>query len=138
MNSRGADVYLVEDSPILRDLLTQLIETTGSTVIGHAGTASAAIADLATLHPDAITIDISLEAGNGFQVLEALAISHREGNMPLRIVLTNYVTDAYRNEAKQLGVDHFFDKAREIREVLTLLESLSKLKSDGLDTAIAA
>jgi hypothetical protein len=41
-------------------------------------------------------------------------------------------------EGKQLGVDHFFDKAREIREVLTLLESLSKLKSDGLDTAIAA
>lgn len=95
--------------------------------------------DIAALHPDAVTVDITLKAGNGFEVLVALAIGSDEGDAPLRIVLTNYTTDAYREAAQQLGADHFFDKAKEIREVLMVLESLRKPDS-GTDhgSAIAA
>jgi CheY-like chemotaxis protein len=113
-------VYLVEDSPIIRNLLVELIETTGATVIGYAETASDAIAEIASLHPDIVTVDILLKAGTGFDVLEGMAINH-EDDPPLRIVLTNYSNDAYRDAARRLGVTHFFDKAREIRDVLGVL-----------------
>ena len=116
-------VYLVEDSPIILNLLVELIETTQATIVGHADNAASAIADIAMLHPDVVTIDIRLKGGSGFDVLEGIAINH-DGKPPVRIVLTNYVTDAYRHAAKRLGVDYFFDKAREIREVLGVLESV--------------
>ena len=116
-------VYLVEDSPIILNLLMELIETTGATIVGHADTAAAAVADIAELHPDVVTVDILLEKGSGFDVLEGIAINH-DGPPPVRIVLTNYTTEPYRHAAKRLGVEYFFDKAREIREVLGVLESM--------------
>jgi DNA-binding NarL/FixJ family response regulator len=136
MKSRPAGVYLVEDSPIIRKLLIELIATTGATVVGYADTASAAIAEIAALRPDAVTIDLGLKAGSGFDVLKAIAIG--EVNPPLRIVLTNYTTDASRKAAQQLGADHFFDKATQIRDVVSILESLSKSKAGGFDGAVAA
>ena len=123
MKTRNTAVYVVEDSPIMRALLIELIETAGATVVGHADTASAAIADIAALHPDAVTIDLSLKAGSGFDVLEAIAIN--EVNPPLRIVLTNYTTDAHREAAHELDADYFFDKAMQIREMLFALTSLN-------------
>jgi CheY-like chemotaxis protein len=129
-------VYLVEDSPIILRLLVELIEPTGATVVGHADTASAAIADIAALHPDAVTVDITLKKGNGFDVLEAIAVNS-EGHPPLRIVLTNYTFGSYRDAANQLGADHFFDKAKQIPELLTVLESLS-VKQRDRQGAIAA
>lgn len=119
MTSEHVTVYVVEDSPLMCKLLTEMIEETGATVIGHADTATSAIQDIAKLHPDAVTIDIALHQGTGFDVLKGIAISCERP--PLRIVVTNYVTDAYRETAKRLGAEHFFDKARQITELIALL-----------------
>ena len=127
-------VYLAEDSPIIRRLLTELIEGAGAMVVGHADTASEAIADIAALHPDAVTIDIRLKDGTGFDVLEALAIS---GEAPTRIVLSNYAQDAYRSAAEQLGAEHFFDKAMQIPDVVDVVRSLHSSRS-GFDRVMAA
>src|SRR5205085_5458484 len=131
MEPSDTRVFVVEDSPIIRNLLVELIEGSGSHVVGTADTAKAAIAEIAALHPDAVTIDIGLKAGTGFDVLEAMAINER--HPPLRIVLTNYVTDAYREAARGLNADFFFDKATQIRDMLVVLASMND--SEG---AIAA
>jgi len=123
MKARDTSVFVVEDSPIIRNLLIELIEGSGAHVVGTADTAKAAIADIATLHPDAVTVDIRLKAGTGFDVLEAMAIN--EAHPPLRIVLTNYVMDAYREAARGLDADFFFDKATQIRDMLLVLASLN-------------
>jgi CheY-like chemotaxis protein len=123
-------VYVVEDSPIILNLLVELIETTGATIVGHADTASDAISDIAALHPDVVTVDIRLRQGTGFDVLEGIAINH-EDHPPLPIVLTNYTNDAFRDAARRLGVTHFFDKAREIREVLGVLASFKLQMAPG-------
>ena len=123
MKTQNPAVYVVEDSPIIRKLLIELIEGSGARVVGTADTAKAAIADIAALHPDAVTIDIRLKAGTGFDVLEAIAIN--EGDPPVRIVLTNYTTDAHREAAHELDADYFFDKAMQIREMLFALTSLN-------------
>ena len=118
-------VYLVEDSPHVLRGLTELIEGAGAaTIVGHADTASAAIADIAALHPDAVTVDITLKQGNGFDVLEAININS-EGHPPLRIVLTNHTFGSFRDAAHELGAEHFLDKANQMTEVVTVLESLN-------------
>ena len=101
--------------------------------MAHADTASAAIADIATLHPDAVTIDLILKVGSGFDVLEALAIN--AGSPPLRIVLTNSITDAHREAAKGLHAEHFFDKARQMGEMLSVLTALNDTRSDDSQSA---
>jgi two-component system, OmpR family, response regulator len=132
MSKRELRVYLVEDSPIIRNLLTELMQATGANIVGHSGNAREALADIDQLRPDVITVDILLKNGSGFDVLKKIA---EATDPPLRIVLTNYTMPAYREAAQQLGAEYFFDKATEIREVLTVLASTMR-NSDG--SAIAA
>ena len=115
-----ARVYVVEDSPIIVALLSDLIHDTGGLVIGHADASSVAIAEIAYLHPDVVTIDIDLRTGTGFDVLRALANGHEKP--PVRIVLSNLPTEEYQREAKALGAEYFLDKARQIRDLLRILE----------------
>ena len=135
METRYTSVYVVEDDPLIRNILIELIETTGATVIGYADTASKAIADIAALRPDAVTIDLSLKAGSGFDVLKALAI-HSERRPPLRIVLTNAPTDAHRHAARALHAEYFFDKAMQMSEMLSVLASLNNARSDDSQSVI--
>lgn len=113
-------VYLVEDFPAVRNLLQELVETTGGTVVGHADTASEAVSDIATLHPDAVIIDIALRIGSGFDVLEAMALND-ELECPLPIVLTNHTSKAYRDAALNLGAKYFFDKSNNIGQAIEVL-----------------
>src|SRR2546425_6182396 len=51
-------VYIVEDSTIIRRLLVSTIEAAGAELAGSSTGAQSAIADLAVLPPDLILIDI--------------------------------------------------------------------------------
>ena len=116
-------VYLVEDSPIISKLLRELVEGIGATLIGEADAADAAIADIRALHPDVVVVDIRLREGTGFAVLHALRDSFG-ARAPIYIMLTNYVNDAYRDAANALGVDYFFDKSRQISEMVRVLGAM--------------
>ena len=48
MKTRNTAVYVVEDSPIVSNLLTELIEATGATVVGHADWTSQDLMDSPT------------------------------------------------------------------------------------------
>lgn len=122
-------VYLVEDSQIILNALTELFEPE-ATIVGHADNAATAISDIALLQPDIVTVDIRLKAGTGFDVLEGIAINH-DGEPPVRIVLTNHANDAYRDAAQRLGAEHFFDKAREISKLMGVLTSFEAHPTRG-------
>jgi len=116
-------VYVVEDSPLLFARLQESIEEDGAKVIGHADDAATAIAEIAELHPDAIVVDIALREGTGLHVLKDIADLPEE-ERPARVVLTNFNREWYRNAAKRLGADYFFDKSCDIPEMLSVLRSL--------------
>jgi CheY-like chemotaxis protein len=113
-------VYLVEDSPQVCELLDELVEMSGAVVVGRSDAAPAALSDIASLHPDAVIIDIALRVGNGFDVLEAIAINDDE-HSPVPIVLTNHAAEPYREAARALGVRYFFDKSTQIADALDVL-----------------
>lgn len=102
-------------------LLTELIETASATVVGQADNASQAITDIARLRPDVVTIDIALRKGTGFDVLESLA--HDYEKPPLRIVLSNFTSDEYQRAAQKLGAEYFLDKAKQLKQLLTALDT---------------
>jgi len=116
-------VYVVEDSAIMSPVLRTLIEAIGAKVVGNSGAASSAIEDIKVLRPDVVVIDIGLRQGNGFDVLKALSADTGE-HRPARIVLTNHTLDKYREAAMRWGADYFFDKAKEIPEMLRILREI--------------
>ena len=104
-------------------LLRELLQANGAMIVGHSDSAQNAAAEIRSLNPDAVVIDIALRQGNGFDVLKALR-DQPLAKQPLRIVLTNYTLASYRNAAKRMGADYFFDKSNEIPELLRVIRSL--------------
>lgn len=117
-------VYLVEDSPILTKLLVGLIEAdSGALVVGQADNARTALAEIRSLNPDLVVLDLHLREGNGVDVIRALRAAG-ETSLPTLVVLTNHSGLPYRKAAREAGADHFFDKSTEIPSMLSLIRSL--------------
>ncbi len=113
-------VFIVEDSPVIRERLTESVSSPGRIeVVGYAESEANALAALRHAEWDAVILDLQLKEGNGLRVLKALR-EGREGK--LVIVLTNYAFPQYRQRSEQLGADYFFDKSREYHRVREVLE----------------
>src|SRR3981189_383988 len=88
-------IYLVEDSAILRDRLSEAIATWGTVqMVGHAETEAAADAALRTGDWDVLILDLQLLQGTGLGVLRNLRGYRKPGTSV--IVLTNYAIPSYR------------------------------------------
>ena len=117
-------VFLVEDSPIIRERLTESLSTPGRIeVVGHADTEHGAVAALKSTEWDVLVLDLQLKQGTGLGVLKALAGAKPEGAKV--IVLTNYAIPQFRDRSVALGADFFFDKSREYYRVKSVLEDLA-------------
>ena len=120
-------VYIVEDSQIIQRLLGSAIAASGAELIGCSDDAQKAIADVYTLQPDLIVIDIRLASGSGFDVLTALQ-DHSLAPEATKVVLSNYADAEYKNLSLRLGADRFFDKSVEASQALALINTLAAKK----------
>lgn len=112
-------VFLVEDSALLRSRLQAMLAAIpGARAIGHASGAADAIQAILAQRPDAVVLDIHLEQGNGFDVLQAL---QKAALKTAVFVLTNYPNEAYRRKAESLGARGFFDKSHELEALRAAL-----------------
>jgi DNA-binding NarL/FixJ family response regulator len=117
-------VYIVEDSPVLRDRVIESLEESGnSRIVGSAETEDDAVNGIIDSAPDAVVLDIQLREGNGLNVLRRLRNIDLEVR-PLVIILTNYNYPEFRYRAMTAGTDYFFDKATELHRVAEIIGSL--------------
>lgn len=65
-------VLIIDDSPVLRIMLGEMLKSLGHTIIGEADSAASGLKAFRELKPDLVTLDISLPDENGLQVLEKL------------------------------------------------------------------
>ena len=115
-------ILIVDDSRIVRERLMAMVsELPGVEVVGEADIAFEAISAIRRLKPDLVVLDISMPGGSGIYVLETIK---REMPTPMVVMLTNFVSDAYRQKCIQLGVDHFFDKTTEFEKVLGVIRGM--------------
>ena len=117
-------VYIVEDSPVLRERVIESLEETGnSRIVGSADTEDDAVSGIIDSVPDAVVLDIQLREGNGLNVLRRLRNIDLEVR-PLVIILTNYNYPEFRYRAMTAGTDYFFDKATELHRVAEIIGAL--------------
>jgi DNA-binding NarL/FixJ family response regulator len=108
-------VFLVEDSPQIRERLLALFATVeGARTVGYADGAEAAIRDILHTRPNAVVLDVSLAQGSGIDVLRALTAQAPEIDV---YMLTNFATPQYRRLCERLGAKGFFDKSTEFELV---------------------
>jgi two-component system chemotaxis response regulator CheB len=92
-------VLVVEDSPVVRDLITHILRRDPEiAVIGAAASGEAAVAAAARLRPDVITMDINLPGINGYEATRRIMETS-----PTRIIIVSGSYDA-RDVARSLRV----------------------------------
>lgn len=125
------NVFIVENSKSLRDRLSVILSgLAGVQVVGHAATAVEAVEKIGETAPDVVILDIRLDEGTGYDVLEK--IKGPDGH-PVVLVLTNYPYPQYRAKYISAGADFFFDKSTELDSALDVLKNLGeKGPPDGL------
>lgn len=70
-------VLLVDDSPLVRDMLRDILESDpGIIVVGEASNGMEAIAKVASLKPDIVTMDIEMPVMGGLEAIEKIIAEH--------------------------------------------------------------
>ena len=112
-------VFLVDDSALVRQRLHELVAALPRTrVVGQAADVREAISGILATKPDVVLLDISLEHGSGFDVLNAVHV--REPGIDF-YMLSNFAAEPYRRHAERLGALEFFDKSTDFERVRDLL-----------------
>ena len=124
-------IYVVEDSAILLRLLQEMLGSIpGVQLAGYSDNADEAIQEIVATAPDAIIVDLLLQSGTGYDVLEGVAL---QGKLPLSIVLTNFTMAPHPGRAARLGAAYFFDKSTEISRMFRLITELAKEHRRGAE-----
>ena len=117
-------VFLVEDSPHVRDLLLDFLNEPGEVeIVGYADTETDSVAAILADPVDVVIVDLRLREGSGMAVIEKL----RQANLqpqPKIIVFTNHPFPEIRARAMQIGADYFFDKSADYDSIRTTLQAL--------------
>ena len=126
-------VFLVEDSAVIRERLTETISSLDHVeVVGHAETETAALEALLHTPIDAVVLDLQLKQGHGFNVLKALRVPSDRPRVTV-LVLTNFASSQYRGRSMEIGADYFFDKSREYDRLCDVLVELASRRTHNLD-----
>lgn len=105
-------VLLVEDSPLLQELLTETLEElTGVVVCARAAGEAEAIEQLTARRVDLAIIDLELNQGSGLGVLRSLHDTPERFGAPHAVVFSSYGHLAVKTRCEALGATAFFDKA---------------------------
>lgn len=126
-------VLLVEDSGVMRALLTNILEAEAhALVVGVAETEAQAKAwlDSSAGLWDLALVDLYLREGTGVSVLD---YCHDRRPDQTVLVMTNHAQDdALRLDCLQLGANAVFQKGSELEQMLTYCKALaSKASLDG-------
>jgi two-component system, NarL family, response regulator DevR len=117
------DVFIVEDSPAVRDSLVDLLSGLGGVrVVGVADSPIAAIDGILASRPAGVVLDFQLVGGTALDVLRGI-----RPQVPdvVVIVLTNFPSPGYRRACMNAGANWFLDKSTQFEEVRKIVAGLA-------------
>ena len=127
-NATDLRVLLVEDSPVICNLVTTIINNVaGLNVVESVDTEADAIGAVQRGNVDVVILDLQLRTGTGFGVLRALRAMAKK---PAVVVFTNFPLSTYREAALALGATHFLDKSRDYDRLPGILTEMAAARAD--------
>ena len=121
--ARPTHIYIVDDSPAIRSRIADLLGgIEGVRIVGEAGDAPKAVADILALRPDSVLLDLNLGGTNGMQVLRTVHPLHPGIAF---VVLTNHAEPQYRRACERAGAAYFLDKSSEFDRVPAVIAEIA-------------
>jgi len=121
-------VLLVEDSPVICGLITEIInDVPGVRVAESVESERDAIEAIRRLGVDVVILDLQLRKGTGFGVLRALRDMPKK---PVVVVFTNFALNSYRETAFALGARNFLDKSRDYDRLPAILAEIASSQAN--------
>lgn len=108
-------LLIVEDHPLFREGLRQMIDRNAALVVcGQVADGAAALRAVAELKPDLVLVDISLEGGNGIDLIKTLKAKYDE--LPI-LVISMHDESLYAERALRAGALGYVMKSESARIV---------------------
>jgi DNA-binding NarL/FixJ family response regulator len=115
-------VLLVDDHPLVREWLTNLInEEADFVVCGQAGDARAALELIGALSPRIAVVDISLDGGSGLELIKDIKAQYPKTDA---IVLSMHDESLYAERAMRAGAAGYIMKREATGKVLDALRAV--------------
>jgi DNA-binding NarL/FixJ family response regulator len=115
-------VLLVDDHPVLRKGLTQLIQQQPDMeVCGEAGGVNDALRLTRSTHPHIVVIDMWLEDGHGLDLIKDLKA---DGSPPKMLCLTMLDETTYAERALRAGAHGFLSKSEAADEIINAIRQI--------------
>jgi two-component system chemotaxis response regulator CheB len=106
-------VFVVDDTIVFRTILIDILKTIDDVeIIGSAASGRVAVAKIAELHPDLITLDIEMPGMNGIEVLDQIRLNQFDTGV---LVVSSFTASgsSYTIQALEKGAFDFITKPSE-------------------------
>jgi DNA-binding response OmpR family regulator len=124
-------ILLVEDEPLIRELVSAYLRQSGFTLL-LAEDGMQAVATASQTQPSLILLDMGLPKLSGWQTIQQLRANDTTARIPI-IALTAYAMDDDRQRALELGCDAFEPKPIDF---VSLIARMRALIADRAGTAV--
>jgi DNA-binding NarL/FixJ family response regulator len=132
-------ILIVEDHPLFREGLCQMIDRDAHLMVcGQVADAAEALRAVAELKPDLVTVDISLEAGNGIELIKILKAKYEE--LPI-LVISMHDESLYAERTLRAGALGYVMKnepARTVRAAIVKVLGGEIFLSDKMSSSVLA
>ena len=131
-------VFIVEDHPVFREGLVQIINGEGDLMVcGEAGDAEQALRSIPGLKPDLVLVDISLPGKSGLELIKELRA--RSGGVKL-LVLSMHDEALYAERVLRAGARCYVMKKETTKKIISAIQHVLQGKlwvSDQMTAAFA-
>jgi two-component system, OmpR family, response regulator len=119
-DSRPVRILVVDDDPILLDMVSSYLEGQGMHVASASGPQEA-VRQIVTSEPDLIMLDLRLGQDNGLDLLREIRSRH---DIPVIITSGDACTEIDRVVGLELGADDYVTKPIGLRELLARVRAI--------------
>ena len=121
-------VFIVDDSPHITEMLSELFSDPGHVeIVGAADAATNAIEQIGLTNPDVVVVDLQLKEGNGFDVIKGIRFLPQTKDTVI-ILFTNHASRELQKHATELGADFFLDKSKDHAKILQILQNATQAR----------
>ena len=124
----GYRILVVDDSPVLRIMISEMLSELGHEIAGEADSGAAAIKAYREKRPDLVTLDISLPDMNGLDVLKKIRTIDPSARV---LVVTGNDQEALESKAAELKALGVLHKPFDAGELKAAIERLGPRISRG-------